>query len=328
MNPGKSSVRTNPRRTSAWGRTTARHRSRPTSPTPTTRPASPTPSTGASESGSAATRPAGQCAPSFMVTCEEKHTIRGRARLLFEMMSGHLRDDQAGKGWRDKNVKEALDRPVPRLQRLQGRLPGRRRHRHLQGRVPVAASPSSATNSATCSPTTPTPTGSRAKPSPSPNYSPGPDTHRHRCTDEHWSRHTPKRRNRTRGRQRSDGGDGTRRHNTRLRMLRHGRQLRLRTRRELRRIRRSWRTSHPARGSRRVNRRPRAGRRLQLPTADRLTHRPPPITPRRDTRTSPTGRRQRLTRRPPQQPRTPSNPRPHPHDPCSSQEPSPRRALA
>ena len=43
--------------------------------------------------------------PSFMVTREEKHSTRGRARLLFEMMSGHLRDG----GWRDRHVKEALD---------------------------------------------------------------------------------------------------------------------------------------------------------------------------------------------------------------------------
>ncbi|MBO2459969.1 FAD-binding and (Fe-S)-binding domain-containing protein [Actinomadura violacea] len=47
----------------------------------------------------------GTMCPSFMVTREEKHSTRGRARLLFEMMSGSLR----GKGWRDPHVKEALD---------------------------------------------------------------------------------------------------------------------------------------------------------------------------------------------------------------------------
>jgi FAD/FMN-containing dehydrogenase/Fe-S oxidoreductase len=47
----------------------------------------------------------GTMCPSFMVTREEEHTTRGRARLLFEMMSGHLRD----KGWRDPHVKRALD---------------------------------------------------------------------------------------------------------------------------------------------------------------------------------------------------------------------------
>jgi Fe-S oxidoreductase len=43
--------------------------------------------------------------PSFMVTREEKHSTRGRAHLLFEMVQrGPLRD-----GWRDERVKEALD---------------------------------------------------------------------------------------------------------------------------------------------------------------------------------------------------------------------------
>jgi Fe-S oxidoreductase len=40
-----------------------------------------------------------------MVTREEKHTTRGRARMLFEMMAG----DPIRKGWRDEEVKEALD---------------------------------------------------------------------------------------------------------------------------------------------------------------------------------------------------------------------------
>jgi FAD/FMN-containing dehydrogenase/Fe-S oxidoreductase len=47
----------------------------------------------------------GTMCPSFMVTHEEMHSTRGRARLLFEMMSGHLRDG----GWRDRHVKQALD---------------------------------------------------------------------------------------------------------------------------------------------------------------------------------------------------------------------------
>jgi FAD/FMN-containing dehydrogenase/Fe-S oxidoreductase len=43
--------------------------------------------------------------PSFMVTREEKHSTRGRAHLLFEMLQkGPIQD-----GWRDENVKEALD---------------------------------------------------------------------------------------------------------------------------------------------------------------------------------------------------------------------------
>jgi len=47
----------------------------------------------------------GVMCPSFMVTREEKHSTRGRARLLFEMLQGEEIDG----GWRDKNVKEALD---------------------------------------------------------------------------------------------------------------------------------------------------------------------------------------------------------------------------
>ena len=48
----------------------------------------------------------GTMCPSFMVTREEKHSTRGRSRLLFEMMGGHLAD---GEGWRDPYVKDALD---------------------------------------------------------------------------------------------------------------------------------------------------------------------------------------------------------------------------
>ena len=43
--------------------------------------------------------------PSYMATHEEKHTTRGRAHLLWEMLQG----DVIGNGWRDENVKEALD---------------------------------------------------------------------------------------------------------------------------------------------------------------------------------------------------------------------------
>jgi FAD/FMN-containing dehydrogenase/Fe-S oxidoreductase len=43
--------------------------------------------------------------PSYMVTKDEQHSTRGRAHLLFEMLSG--RGDL--KGWRDPHVKEALD---------------------------------------------------------------------------------------------------------------------------------------------------------------------------------------------------------------------------
>jgi len=47
----------------------------------------------------------GVMCPSYMVTGEERHSTRGRAHLLFEMMSGHLRDQ----GWRSSAVREALD---------------------------------------------------------------------------------------------------------------------------------------------------------------------------------------------------------------------------
>ncbi|HEX3721673.1 MAG TPA: FAD-binding and (Fe-S)-binding domain-containing protein [Nitrolancea sp.] len=47
----------------------------------------------------------GVMCPSFMVTREEKHSTRGRARLLFEMLEG----DEIAHGWRDENVKDALD---------------------------------------------------------------------------------------------------------------------------------------------------------------------------------------------------------------------------
>jgi Fe-S oxidoreductase len=47
----------------------------------------------------------GTMCPSYMVTREEKHSTRGRARMLFEMMNGEVIDD----GWKSKEVKDALD---------------------------------------------------------------------------------------------------------------------------------------------------------------------------------------------------------------------------
>ncbi|SRR5579883_672449 len=47
----------------------------------------------------------GTMCPSYMATRDEKHSTRGRSRLLFEMLEGNpLRD-----GWRDEAVKSALD---------------------------------------------------------------------------------------------------------------------------------------------------------------------------------------------------------------------------
>ena len=43
--------------------------------------------------------------PSFHVTREERHSTRGRSRLLFEMLKGDVVTD----GWRDDEVKESLD---------------------------------------------------------------------------------------------------------------------------------------------------------------------------------------------------------------------------
>jgi Fe-S oxidoreductase len=47
----------------------------------------------------------GTMCPSYMVTREEKHSTRGRSRLLFEMLEGNPLE----KGWGDESVKEALD---------------------------------------------------------------------------------------------------------------------------------------------------------------------------------------------------------------------------
>ncbi|HEU5327512.1 MAG TPA: FAD-linked oxidase C-terminal domain-containing protein, partial [Thermomicrobiales bacterium] len=47
----------------------------------------------------------GTMCPSYMVTHEEEHSTRGRARLLFEMLEG----DPLDEGWRSEAVREALD---------------------------------------------------------------------------------------------------------------------------------------------------------------------------------------------------------------------------
>jgi len=47
----------------------------------------------------------GTMCPSYMVTREEKHSTRGRARLLFEMLQG----DPLKRAWRSKEVHDALD---------------------------------------------------------------------------------------------------------------------------------------------------------------------------------------------------------------------------
>jgi FAD/FMN-containing dehydrogenase/Fe-S oxidoreductase len=47
----------------------------------------------------------GTMCPSYMVTLEEEHSTRGRARLLFEMLNG----DELDRRWRDPHVRDALD---------------------------------------------------------------------------------------------------------------------------------------------------------------------------------------------------------------------------
>ena len=50
-------------------------------------------------------REGGRHVPQLQVTREEKHSTRGRAHLLFEMMNGEVLTD----GWKSEPVKEALD---------------------------------------------------------------------------------------------------------------------------------------------------------------------------------------------------------------------------
>ena len=51
----------------------------------------------------------GVMCPSYMVTKEEEHSTRGRARLLFEMLDGTRRGGAIADGWRSKEVLHALD---------------------------------------------------------------------------------------------------------------------------------------------------------------------------------------------------------------------------
>jgi FAD/FMN-containing dehydrogenase/Fe-S oxidoreductase len=51
----------------------------------------------------------GVMCPSYMVTREEEHSTRGRARLLFEMLDGTKRGGAISEGWRSKAVLGALD---------------------------------------------------------------------------------------------------------------------------------------------------------------------------------------------------------------------------
>jgi Fe-S oxidoreductase len=55
--------------------------------------------------GGACRAPSGVLCPSYQVTLVERHSTRGRARLLFEMMRGDALDG----GWREQAVKDSLD---------------------------------------------------------------------------------------------------------------------------------------------------------------------------------------------------------------------------
>jgi FAD/FMN-containing dehydrogenase/Fe-S oxidoreductase len=51
----------------------------------------------------------GTMCPSYKATLEEKHSTRGRAHLLFEMLNGDRDSGVLKQGWREEAVKEALD---------------------------------------------------------------------------------------------------------------------------------------------------------------------------------------------------------------------------
>ncbi|MEU7045609.1 FAD-linked oxidase C-terminal domain-containing protein [Streptomyces varsoviensis] len=58
--------------------------------------------------GNCRSRTGGVMCPSYRATGEEEHSTRGRARLLFEMVSGHP-DSPITDGWRSTEVRDALD---------------------------------------------------------------------------------------------------------------------------------------------------------------------------------------------------------------------------
>ncbi len=77
----------------------------------------------------------GVMCPSYLATRDEKDSTRGRARVLQELANGSLVEGLPRRG------AARVARPVPVLQGLLGRLPGRRRHGHLQVRGAVPALP-------------------------------------------------------------------------------------------------------------------------------------------------------------------------------------------
>ena len=104
---------------------------RRTSPTRTTAAASRTRPPAASAIGNCRRTEGGVMCPSYMVTREEKHSTRGRAHLLWEMLNGEELELLALR----RGARRA--RPLPLVQGLHERLPRSRRHADPQGRVPL-----------------------------------------------------------------------------------------------------------------------------------------------------------------------------------------------
>ena len=67
----------------------------------------------------------GVMCPSYRVTREEEHSTRGRAHLLWEMTQGQQRRRGHSRRLAQRSS-ERVARSLPRLQRMQERLPGRR----------------------------------------------------------------------------------------------------------------------------------------------------------------------------------------------------------
>ena len=134
MNPGKVDRRVSGRREPALG-----HALPPVGAgdallvSPTIAAASRTPRTAASARASAGSTTAARCARATWSTREEKHSTRGRARLLFEMLEGNPLARRLA-----RRVGEGGARPLSRLQGLPRRVSGERRHGDVQGGVPVA----------------------------------------------------------------------------------------------------------------------------------------------------------------------------------------------
>ena len=75
----------------------------------------------------------GAMCPSYMATGDERHTTRGRARLLFEMLQGEV----VTEGFRSESVKDALDLCLS-CKSCKSECPTACRHGGLQGGVPRA----------------------------------------------------------------------------------------------------------------------------------------------------------------------------------------------